>query len=115
MIKEKTSISKKIKQAMFDSDLTQQQLADIIKTDRGLISSWTLGKRNPTIKSLKKIAKATNKPLHFFLDTEENMDSSIETENKNLKKELKLRDELIDFLKEEIKKLKSEMKNKNNK
>ena len=105
-MKQKNNLGKKIKQALFDSGLTQQQLAKLIKTDQSLISSWQSGKRIPTIKSLEKIANATNKPLNFFVDAQNIAGRDINITNNDiaeaLKKELALRDDLIKMLKEKI-------------
>ncbi|MBQ3834056.1 MAG: helix-turn-helix transcriptional regulator [Elusimicrobia bacterium] len=111
MKQEKISLSKKIKQAMLDAELTQQKLARIIKTDQGLISAWQLGKRIPTIRSLEKIAKATNKPVDFFICKENAVSCDDKNEITKLKEDLKLRDELIKFLRIENEKQKTEIKN----
>lgn len=113
-MKQKNNLGTKIKQALFESGLTQQQLAKLIKTDQGLVSSWQSGKRIPTIKSLEKIAKATNKPLNFFVDAQNIAGRDINITNNEteaLKKELVLRDELIKFLKEKIETLEKKLKN----
>ncbi len=53
-------------------NLTQQQLADIMGTDRGRISKIENGSANPTVAQLSKIANAMNMKLKIeFIPCEE--------------------------------------------
>jgi transcriptional regulator with XRE-family HTH domain len=63
---------KKLKIAMVDADITQEQLAKLLKTTQSQISKWLTGERNPKASSLKKIAEATDKPLNYFFDNSKN-------------------------------------------
>jgi transcriptional regulator with XRE-family HTH domain len=90
---EKVAI-KKIKKAIKETGLTQEKFAKKIQTGRSMISQWIIGNRNPSMKSLVKIASATGKPLSYFFDDaikEQPSDFELfkkELENLNLKYEL---------------------------
>lgn len=64
----------KIKKAIKNAGFTQQKFGKKINTEQSMISQWIIGKRNPSLKSLEKIALATGKPLNFFLENS-NFDS----------------------------------------
>ncbi|MDR1926860.1 MAG: helix-turn-helix transcriptional regulator [Endomicrobium sp.] len=66
----RNTVGKKIRQAVRETGFTQQNFARKIGIGESLISDWAGGKRNPSLTSLKKIAKATNKPLSYFIDGE---------------------------------------------
>jgi len=74
-------VGQKIKKAMRELDLTQKSLGQKIGVIQTQISNWINGYSNPSLKSLKKIAEATGKPLSYF--TEESVSYS-ENINKNL-------------------------------
>lgn len=69
-MKEEKNMGEKIRQAIKESGLTQQKLADKIGTSNPVVNVWVTGKRNPTTSSLKKIAEATGKPYSFFVEDE---------------------------------------------
>jgi transcriptional regulator with XRE-family HTH domain len=58
----------KIKKAIKETGATQEQFARQIKSTQAAISRIINGGRNPSLKSLKKIAAATGKPLNYFFD-----------------------------------------------
>jgi transcriptional regulator with XRE-family HTH domain len=64
----------KIKEAIKKAGYTQEKFSKKIATKQSMISQWIIGKRNPTLRSLEKIAVATGKPLSYFFD---NADSSL--------------------------------------
>jgi Predicted transcriptional regulators len=67
----------KIKKAIKDAGFTQEELAKKIKTNRVVVSNWIRDIRNPKMESLEKIAKATGKPLEYFIsDNSVNIASS---------------------------------------
>jgi transcriptional regulator with XRE-family HTH domain len=75
MIKEAMKINRgiKIKEALKTADINQSKLANNLGITRSMISNWISGQRNPSLKSLDKISKATGVPLKFFLDSSENI------------------------------------------
>lgn len=66
-------VGQKIKKAVKEIGLTHAQFEKKIKIGKNMISVWATGKRNPSLKSLKKIAGATDKPLNYFFDNLENI------------------------------------------
>ncbi|MDR1245011.1 MAG: helix-turn-helix domain-containing protein [Endomicrobium sp.] len=61
-------IKEKVKQAIKEAGLTQSELGKKLNITHPLVNNWVTGRRNPSLKSLKKIASATGKPLNYFLD-----------------------------------------------
>jgi transcriptional regulator with XRE-family HTH domain len=57
-----------------------------ITTKQSMISQWITGKRNPTLRSLEKIAVVTGKPLSYFI-----YDSNNASVNFNVQKKLEAR------------------------
>jgi transcriptional regulator with XRE-family HTH domain len=103
----KKTISDLINQAIRDKKITQTKLAEITGIKQTAISRWVIGKFKPDIENLKKISKALNKPISYFLDDnvkEQLSDLELikkDVENINLKYEL---------LKKELELLKSKLK-----
>ena len=101
---------------MFDKNLKQEDLAEMIGTNQQMISRWLNGVRNPSFTSLKKIAAALNVSFNYFVEAE-NTDKDLKKtkilklENKILKLEkevLNLKNKNLQLEKENLKlKLKS--------
>lgn len=51
-----------------DNDLTQAELAEMIQINRGDLSKLESASANPTLKTLKKIAKALDANLHLTFE-----------------------------------------------
>ena len=64
----KQSIAEKIVNVVKQCGFTQQEFAKKIGISGTAISRWLSGNRNPSITSLKKIAKATKKDLSYFFE-----------------------------------------------
>ncbi|MDR1245035.1 MAG: helix-turn-helix transcriptional regulator, partial [Endomicrobium sp.] len=64
----KNYTAQKIKEAVKETGLTQGKFAKKIGIGESMISQWLASSRNPSLTILKKIARATNKPLSYFLD-----------------------------------------------
>jgi transcriptional regulator with XRE-family HTH domain len=58
-------IKNAVKVAGFSS---HREFAKKVGIGETMISKWTSGDRNPSVTTLKKIAKATGKPLSYFFD-----------------------------------------------
>ncbi len=56
--------NKKMKIARIESDVSQEQLADLVGVTRQTISLIESGNYNPTLKLCKDICKALNKTLN---------------------------------------------------
>jgi transcriptional regulator with XRE-family HTH domain len=57
---------KKIKLARVEQDLTQRQLAELIKGKQKSVSMYETGTAMPSLETLEKIAKALKKPIAYF-------------------------------------------------
>lgn len=69
-------LEKKIKKAMLEADITQEELAKILNLKQAQISNWIRGTRNPKTSSIQKIADATGKPLNYFFENKGNIANS---------------------------------------
>ena len=102
---------KKLKTAIKNAGMTQENFAKKLKTSRALVSQWIIGIRNPSPKNLKKISEILDIPINNFLNdkfinrndfakkiktleekniTLEKRIKNLEFDNKYLKKEIKL-------------------------
>jgi transcriptional regulator with XRE-family HTH domain len=66
----KKKLGKKIKLARVENDLSQDQLAELIKAKQKSISRYETGTAVPSLESLMKIANALKKTAAYFLDEE---------------------------------------------
>jgi Predicted transcriptional regulator len=98
-------LAKKIKIAMVDSGINQESLAEKLKTAQQVVSNWITGRRNPKMDSLKKIAKATGKPLSFFIE-----DSDSAANQNDSSKALEIAQKYIAKLEEELAQYKAKEK-----
>ena len=67
---DRASIASRIKNARIEAHISQRKLGANIGVSDKSISSYEKGRSIPPIKKLKKIAKATNKPLGYFTEEE---------------------------------------------
>lgn len=61
----------KIKDLRIESNMTQQQLADVLHIDQTTISTWELGKTYPDFFHLKKLSRFFNISVAYFLDVDD--------------------------------------------
>ncbi len=110
-MKDKSFFCKQIKKIMLEKNFTQQDLADKLGITQTVVSRWVRGARNPSLNTIKKIAKIFNIPLNYFL---EDYDDTKNKEKKSLsfEKILKKHEEEIQFLKDKIKVLEKKLKRK---
>lgn len=73
--KELRELAKRIKVAREYARLSQQELGDILGLSDKSISAYEKGRSIPPVEKLKKIAEATNRPLSYF--TEEDEDEAL--------------------------------------
>ncbi|WP_339029844.1 MULTISPECIES: helix-turn-helix transcriptional regulator [unclassified Spiroplasma] len=65
------TFSKNMKRIRVDAKLTQEELSFTSELHRNYISDTERGKRNISLKSVEKIAKALNvEPIEFFRDVD---------------------------------------------
>ena len=94
---------------------SQSKLAKELGIVSQSVNQWLSGKTVPSeenIVKMTKIFKKSQKELENIFNLNDNNDkiSLLQEEIKKIKEELKLRDELIEFLREENKKLKNKIK-----
>ena len=77
---ENITVGKKIRKAVKDLDLTQEAFGKKIGVIKEQVKNWVNGYSNPSLKSLKKIAETTGKPLSYF--TEDSASYSTNTNQK---------------------------------
>jgi transcriptional regulator with XRE-family HTH domain len=61
-------LANRIKSARQERGLSQKELGDALKLSDKAVSSYEVGRAEPTITTLKDISKVTMKPLAYFLD-----------------------------------------------
>ena len=72
MKSKKNPLTTKIKLAMLESGLNQTELAKAIGITKQSLSGWLSSCENPKLENIKKIAKATNKPVNYFFENSGN-------------------------------------------
>jgi len=61
-------LGKKIKMARVELDMTQADLAGVIKAKQKSISRYETGLSLPSLETLEKMAKVLKRPFSYFLD-----------------------------------------------
>lgn len=64
---EKMTIGENIRKIRKEKGLTQKQLGELCKINEVQIRQYELGKANPKIETINKIASALNEPLNYLL------------------------------------------------
>lgn len=67
----KKDLGEKLRALREDYDLTQGQVAEALKIDRSTYSNYELGKSNPKLDKLVKLAHIFNVPPDTFLPTDD--------------------------------------------
>ena len=62
------NLATKIKKARQEAGYSQQKLAEALKLSNKTISAWEVGRAQPHIRTLKKIAEVTKVPTAYFVD-----------------------------------------------
>ncbi len=65
---DKKKLGKKIKLARIEKDLSQGQLADLIKAKQKSISRYETGAALPSLETLERLARNLDRPFAYFLD-----------------------------------------------
>lgn len=71
-------LGKKLKIAMINANISQEEFAKKLEVNRALVSQWITGFRNPSMKNLQKISRILKLPISYFIDNknEENNENS---------------------------------------
>lgn len=113
----KNKTAEKIKEAIVEKGFTQQKFAKKIGIGESMISKWLSGSRNPSLRLLEKIAKATGKPLSFFVENSGNtqVGDNNTVGNNNNADTIAIMKKYIEKLEEENKSLKIKLLKRGNK
>lgn len=64
----KKTIGYRIKEALYETGVTQEDLAQKMGVTQGLITHWVTGRKIPTLESLQRVAEALNLSLEYFIN-----------------------------------------------
>ena len=95
-------LGKKLKIAIINTGISQEEFAKKLKINRALVSQWITGFRNPSMKNLDKISKILELPISYFIEEKSENKTNIE---EILIKKLELIDKTEKNILLEIKKL----------
>ncbi len=99
---QKIMLGKKLKIAIINTGISQEEFAKKLKINRALVSQWITGFRNPSMKNLDKISKILELPISYFIEEKSENKTNIE---EILIKKLELIDKTEKNILLEIKKL----------
>ncbi len=108
MKKEQNFFIKQFKKILYERGFTQQEFAEKLGVDQVMISQWMNAARNPSIKSIRKIAEVLEVPLNYFIETSEKKDidnndvKEMKTKMSFMEEKLKRYDIEINYLKDKI-------------
>lgn len=112
MKKREAFFSKQLRKIMFDKNITQQKLAKELGIAQTDISRWLGGHRNPSLKSIEKIADYFSVPLNYFIENFKDTKNKDISEEKQNEKLIKIGEELLKLGKELLKEIKQIKKKK---
>ena len=72
---EKMSVKDKLKEKRIERGYTQKKLSELCGIAESTIRQYELGKRNPKLETIEKIATALEFPVHVFVETVQPDDS----------------------------------------
>ena len=111
----KNFFSQQLRKIMFEKNLTQKDLGDLLGVKRPMISNWVTGFRNPSFNSIKKLAEALNVSVSYFTEdtaakknTEKSDDINLKIIMNLIEKQNKIFEEKEKKLEEKIKRYKAE-------
>lgn len=84
------TLGERIKIARTESGLSQQNLADYLKLSNKAISTYEVGRAQPTFETVQKICMITNKPISFFDVLSDNEESDMLTKLDKIEAELRI-------------------------
>ena len=82
--KENEYVIKQIKIAMAEMGLNQTSLAKKVGVKPNTVSQWLTGTNSPKMDTLKKVAKATGKPVNYFFDNSTDVKGNQNIVGKNI-------------------------------
>lgn len=83
-------LSRKIRQARLEADLSQKELSQTLSLSDRTISAYEQGRAVPPVTTLRAISSATRKPISYFLDEQlpTTQDVALEIKIKQIELEL---------------------------
>jgi transcriptional regulator with XRE-family HTH domain len=90
MARKKNFFVEQLKKIMYEKELNQQEVAELIGSNQRVISRWLTGNRNPSLSSIKKIASALDLPINFFIENSGNVAGGNITVNGMDEKDIKI-------------------------
>ena len=81
-----TSLGKKIKEARLEAKLSQLELSEALIVNEKSVSSYEAGRTKPSVETLNKIAKRTNKQIAYFME-DKNIDIDLDLKLNNIQAE----------------------------
>lgn len=87
--KSRPLLARKISLARKNAGLSQKDLSHKLKISDKTVSSYEVGRAEPTIETLKKISEVTQHPLHYFVgNTSEQSQAEIKAKLNQIEIEL---------------------------
>lgn len=87
-VKQLESIGRKIKTARQEAGYSQRELAQVLKLSDKAVSSYEVGRAQPTLQTLVQLSQATHKPISYFLDDLEDKNLNFQLKVKKIEQEL---------------------------
>ncbi|MFZ5376274.1 MAG: helix-turn-helix domain-containing protein [Patescibacteria group bacterium] len=81
-------IGVKIKSARQHARLSQKELGRILNLSDKAISSYEVGRAQPTIETLAELGKATHKPINYFFEPEDQENVDLQLKIRKIEQEL---------------------------
>lgn len=66
-----TVVVERVTYARLSLGLTQREFADLTGVGLRSLEAWEAGERPPSLKNVRRIASATNRPISWFLGLDE--------------------------------------------
>lgn len=82
------TMGEKIKRARTAAGLSQKDLAGRLQLSDKAVSSYEVGRAQPSIEVLKEISSLTEQPLVYFLDEQPHVDLELQAKLKKIEREL---------------------------
>jgi transcriptional regulator with XRE-family HTH domain len=82
------TLADRIKQARQDRGWSQKDLGQALQLSDKAVSSYEVGRAEPTISTLKDISRVTLKPLAYFLDESDPTDLELQSKLQRIEAEI---------------------------
>ena len=86
--KKPLTLADKLKVARKSVGLSQKDLGDALHLSDKAVSSYEVGRAQPSVETIRQISHLTHKPLTYFLEEGETDEMELEMRFKNIEREL---------------------------